>query len=113
MRDLKMQCIHSDTGLCETCFKYETTVAEKDAEIGRLRASENFYKESSTTFANQRDRAEDRNEELTRRVEGLQKVAEAARRWKERKGHGADGHSCDLCDALTALDNGGKEEGNG
>jgi hypothetical protein len=29
---MKAQCVHSDTGLCETCFKYESRIAELPTE---------------------------------------------------------------------------------
>ncbi len=28
MKQFKCQCVHSDTGLCETCFKYESALTE-------------------------------------------------------------------------------------
>lgn len=42
----KHQCLHSDTGICQTCFNYESKIgqidaliAEKDKEIARLRTN--------------------------------------------------------------------------
>lgn len=36
--EIKYQCIHLDSGLCETCFNYETRLAEQEKEIKRLRS---------------------------------------------------------------------------
>ena len=33
---MKTQCIHSDTGLCESCFKYETEIACLNANLKEL-----------------------------------------------------------------------------
>ena len=41
---------------------------------------------------------------LLARLGKAEAVVEASRRWMVRKGHGRDGHSCQLCDDLTAYD---------
>lgn len=35
-KEIKYQCVHQETGLCETCFKYETTVAAQSTRIEAL-----------------------------------------------------------------------------
>lgn len=53
-KEIKYQCVHQETGLCETCFKYETTVAAQSSRIERLnkpceKCGEAFEDEDSRT----------------------------------------------------------------
>jgi len=33
---MKAQCVHSETGLCESCFKYETEIACLKATLKKV-----------------------------------------------------------------------------
>ena len=33
---MKAQCVHSETGLCESCFKYEAEIARLNAKLQEL-----------------------------------------------------------------------------
>ena len=33
---MKAQCVHSDTGMCETCFNYETRIFDLKARLDSI-----------------------------------------------------------------------------
>lgn len=35
---MKAQCVHSDTGICETCFKYEAKIQQLEKEVEKLKS---------------------------------------------------------------------------
>ena len=89
---------------------YQEQINRRDREIDRLRAatSAEAVKVRAEGYAEGYEVAEAEGSSamlaLIAERETLKTVVEAARRWKVRKGHGADGHQCDLCDALAAYD---------
>lgn len=58
-KEIKYQCVHTDSGLCETCFKYETQIAHLTARVGEAERVLRVIAKSECSYCLNRQRAKE------------------------------------------------------